>query len=521
MSDTPADDPKAASTADPKTNSKDEAREPDPTDDLVTTHHTLETSSGSLSYTAMAGRIVVREEVLTDGAFDGHQAKIEMFVVAYTLDGADPATRPVTFAFNGGPGSSSVWLHLGLLGPRRVVSGDVDDPVPPPYRLADNAETLLAHSDLVFIDPMSTGFTRPVKGGKPATYHGYQADRDAVGELIRLWTTRNQRWLSPKFLAGESYGTLRAAALAGHLAERHGMALNGLMLISAVLDMGTVFFTPGNDVPYVTYLPTYAALAHYHGRHQERTLIDVVQEARDLADRDYPWALTRGARLTDEQRRDIARRVAAVTGLDVDYVLRADLRLEHQHFFAELRRAEGLAIGRLDGRFTITPGDRNAATIDSDASYAGIQAPYTAAANHYLRAELGYESDLPYEILTPKVWPWSYKDFENRAVTVVDDLSAAMRTNPYLKVHIAYGYHDGATPFAAAEQVMAQLNIPQSARDNISGRYYQAGHMMYVHEPSRLEQSQDLADFVAWATGGAHPDAVGTTPEADGPPADG
>jgi carboxypeptidase C (cathepsin A) len=522
MSDTAADDPKPASTidrkADGKNDSKDDSKDPDPTDDLVTTLHTLQTPSGPLSYTATAGRIVLREEVLTDGAFDGHQPKIEMFVVAYTLDGADPTTRPITFAFNGGPGSSSVWLHLGLLGPRRVVSGDVDDPVPPPYRLADNAETLLVHSDLVFIDPMSTGFTRPVKGGKPATYHGYKADRDAVGELIRLWTTRNHRWLSPKFLAGESYGTLRAAALAGHLAERHGMALNGLMLISAVLDMGTVVFSAGNDVPYVTYLPSYAALAHFHGKHPDRTLAEVVAEARELADRDYPWALARGARLTQEQRRDVAERVAAVTGLDVDYVLRADLRIEHQHFFAELRRAEGLAIGRLDGRFTITPGDRNAATIDTDASYAGIQAPYTAAANHYLRAELGYESDLPYEVLTPNVWPWSYKDFENRSVSVVDDLSTAMRTNPYLKVHVAYGYHDGATPFAAAEQVMAHLNVPEPARRNVSGRYYEAGHMMYVHEPSRLAQSQDLADFVAWAIGGPNPDPA-EAPDAEPNPA--
>ena len=353
--------------------------------------------------------------------------------------------------------------------------------------------------------PASPG---PVKGGKPATYHGYQADRDAVGELIRLWTTRNQRWLSPKFLAGESYGTLRAAALAGHLAERHGMALNGLMLISAVLDMGTVFFTPGNDVPYVSYLPTYAALAHYHG--DTRTARSPRWWTRPAS-----WRIgtTRGRwpAAPDspiEQRRDIAERVAAVTGLDVDYVLRADLRLEHQHFFAELRRAEGLAIGRLDGRFTITSGRPQCRHHRRRRVVRRHPGAVHRAANHYLRAELGYESDLPYEILTPKVWPWSYKDFENRSVSVVDDLSTAMRTNPYLKVHVAYGYHDGATPFAASEQVMAHLNVPEAARDNVSGRYYEAGHMMYVHEPSRLAQSQDLADFVAWATGGPHPEPL-------------
>ena len=480
---------------------------PDPVDELVTTRHHLDLPSGPLDYTATTGRIVLREEKITDGAFDGHRPTVEMFVVAYTADGADPASRPVTFAFNGGPGSSSVWLHLGLLGPRRVVSGDAGSPVPPPYELVDNAETLLQHTDLVFIDPMSTGYTRPVTGGKPGDYHGFTADRDAVAELIRLWTTRNGRWLSPKFLAGESYGTLRAAALAGHLADRHGMALNGIMLISSVLDMGSVMFTAGNDAPYVHYLPTYAALAHYHGLHAGRSLDEVVAEATELAERDYPWALGRGARLTTEERADMVRRIAAVTGLSEDYVDRADLRVEHQHFFAELLRAQGLSIGRLDGRFTGTPADRNAEKLAVDPSYEAIQAPYTAAANHYLHDELDYRSDLPYEVLTDRVHPWSYSNFEGRAVTVSEDLASAMRANPFLKVHVAFGYHDGATPFDAAEHVLAQLRIPDEARANISRRYYPAGHMMYVHEPSRIAQSADLAAFVAWATGGPSPDA--------------
>ncbi|GGL87171.1 S10 family peptidase [Nakamurella endophytica] len=476
---------------------------PDPTDDLVTTSHRF----GDATYTASAGRVVLREEVITDGAFGGHRAKVEMFVVAYMLDGADPATRPVTFAFNGGPGSSSVWLHLGLLGPRRVVAGDVDDPAPPPYGLADNPESLLAHSDLVFIDPVSTGYTRTVTGGKPADYHGFTPDRDAVAELIRLWTTRNNRWLSPKFLVGESYGTLRAAALAGHLAERTGMALNGLILVSSVLDLGTVFFTPGDDDPYVHYLPTYAALAHYHGLLPDRTLQQAVADAQALADRDYRWALERGSRLTPDERAEMATRLADVTGLSVDYLLRADLRVEHQHFFAELLRHRGRMIGRLDGRFTGAPADLTAATIDDDASYWHIQAPYTAAANHYLRAELGYESDLPYEILTDRVQPWSYREFENRSVSVLDDLAKAMRANPFLKVHVAFGYYDGATPMAAAEHCLAHLRIPDARRADISRRYYPAGHMMYVHEPTRVAQSADLADFVRWATGGPNPDA--------------
>lgn len=467
-----------------------------PADELVTTTHRVQTASGPLDYTATTGRIVIREERLTDGAFEGNKPTIEMFVTAYTLPDADPATRPVTFCFNGGPGSSSVWLHLGLFGPRRVLSGDVNDRAKPPFRIADNAETLLAYTDLVFIDPMSTGYTRPVDGGKPGPYHGFKGDRDAVAELIRLWTTRNNRWLSPKFLAGESYGTLRAAALAGHLNQRTGLALNGIMLISAVLDMGTVFFTPGNDEPYVHYLPTYAALAHYHGLHPERELTDVVDEATAFAERDYRWALGRGSRLTETERTEIGRRVAALTGLSEGYVLRADLRVEHQHFFAELLRHKGLMIGRLDGRFTEAPANRNAATIEVDASYSHIQAPYTAAVNHYLRAELEYLNDLHYEIITDKVQPWSYADFENRSVTVVEDLASAMRANPSLKVYVAFGYHDGATPFAAAEHTLAALDIPEGLQDNISRSYFPAGHMMYVHEESRIRQSAELAEFI-------------------------
>lgn len=476
---------------------------PDPIDDLVQTSH----SFGDLTYTARAGRVVLREEVITDGAFAGHLAKIEMFVVAYSLDGAEPATRPLTFAFNGGPGSSSVWLHLGLLGPRRVVAGDVEDPAAPPFTLTDNSETLLRHSDLVFIDPMSTGYTRTVTGGKPAAYHGFSGDRDAVAELIRLWTTRDNRWLSPLFLAGESYGTLRAAALAARLAERHGLTLNGVMLISSVLDLGSVFFTEANEDPYRHYLPTYAALAHYHGLLPDRTLQQAVDDAQALADRDYRWALDRGSRLTPDQRAEIATRVADVTGLSVEYVLRSDLRIEHQHFFAELLRERGLTIGRLDGRFTGTPADLTAAIDQDDPSYHHIQGPYTAAANHYLRAELGYSSDLAYEILSDRVQPWSYADFENRSVSVLGDLSTAMRNNHFLKVHVAFGYYDGATPMAAAEHCLAHLNIPDALRHNISRRYYPAGHMMYVHEPSRIAQSADLAAFIDWATGGPSPDA--------------
>lgn len=477
------------------------AEKPAPTDDLVTTTHTLLTPSGELAYTANAGRVVLRTEKHTDGKFDGHEPHAEVFLVAYTLDGADPATRPVTIAFNGGPGSSSVWLHLGLLGPRRVVMGDAGALTPPPWGLTDNAETLLKDSDLVFIDPVSTGYSRAVTGGKPADFHGYGPDVETIGEVIRLWVTRNERWLSPKFLAGESYGTLRAAALAEHLQNRHGMFLNGLMLISSVLDMGTIRFTEGNDRPYPLFLPTYAAIAHHHGRHEGRSLPDVLADAEEFAAGEYSWALARGNRLPDADLDRVASRLAQLSGLDEAYVRRVRLRIEHQRFFRELLRDTGRTVGRIDGRFTGWEDDGGGEAISYDPSIAAITGPYTAAFNSHVRTGLNYESDLAYEVLTGRVQPWSYREFEGRAVSVVGKLSAAMRANPHLRVHVACGYHDGATPYFAAEQVLAQLPIPAELRNRIEVKYYEAGHMMYVHEPSRIAQSADLSAFVT-ADGG-------------------
>jgi carboxypeptidase C (cathepsin A) len=479
---------------------------PEPVDDTVVTRHVLATLAGEIRYTAEAGRVVLREEVQADDHSKGYAAKAEMFLTAYTLDGADPATRPVTFAFNGGPGSSSVWLHLGLLGPRRVVMGDAGAPLPPPWGLADNAETLLAHTDLVFIDPVTTGYSRVVEGGKTGEYHGFRRDLESVGELIRLWTSRHGRWLSPKLLAGESYGTLRAAALADHLQQRYGLFLNGIMLISSVIDMGTIGFSEGNDQPTALYLPTYGALAHFHGLHGDRSLEDVRTEAEQLAARDYPWGLARGSRLTTDERLDLVRRVAAVTGLSEGYVGRVDLRLEHQRVFGELLRHRGQVIGRLDGRFVGFDPDAGGERPSHDPSYVAIHGPYAAALNHYVREELGYRNDLPYEILTDRVQPWSYQDFEGRHVSVTSMLGRAMRHNPFLRVHVACGYYDGATPYFAAEHAFAHLEIPEHLRTNVEMRYYEAGHMMYVHEPSRVRQSADLAAFVAGSvrtTGGS------------------
>ncbi len=473
------------------------ASEVELTDSLVSTPHTLRIGRTSLSYTATTGTVVLREESLKDGVWEGRKAKARVAITSYTLDGAEPHTRPVTFAFNGGPGSSSLWLHLGLLGPRRVLMGDVGELAPPPYDIADNKETLLKVSDLVFIDPVSTGISRAVEGEKPDPYHGYKGDIESVGEIIRQWTTREGRWLSPKFVAGESYGTTRAAALAEHLQARYGMYLNGLVLISSILDFGTADFEMHrNDRAFAAYLPFYAATAHFHGLHGRKSQKTVLDEAATYASRDYPWVLARGNRLTSAERAEAVATIARLTGLSEDYVDRADLRIEHWRYFGELLRDRRLTVGRLDSRFTGPAASAIAEHMDADPSMDAILGPFAAAFQHYLHAELGFTDDGPFRIITDAVNPWSFKEFEAKPVYVVDKLERAMRQNPHLRVHFAYGYYDGATPYSCAEETLAHLSLPPELIANIEHRYYPSGHMTYVHQPSRVQQSKDLADFV-------------------------
>jgi carboxypeptidase C (cathepsin A) len=477
------------------------AKPAEPVDDLVSTEHTIRIGRRRLAYTATTGRIVLREEVYDEGKFTGFEPKAEVSITSYVVESAGDANRPVTFAFNGGPGSSSVWLHVGLMGPRRAVSGDVGELAAPPYGLVDNAETLLADSDLVFIDPVSTGFSRAVKGGEAKPYHGFTGDLESVGEVIRLWVTRNRRWLSPKFLAGESYGTIRAAALADHLQTTHGMYLNGIMLISSVIDAGSIGLHDTEERGFVNFLPTYAATAHYHGRHGRRSLRTVLAEAEEYAERTYPWVLARGSRLSSAERTEAVGTIARLTGLSEEYVDMSNLRIEHQRFFAELRRREGLTVGRLDTRFTGPVGNGVAEKLEADPSMDAIVGPYAAAWNHYVRDELGYENDLAYVQLSYKAFSeWSYKEFEGKAVDVSGRLSRAMRANPHLKVHVAFGYLDGATPYFAAQDSLSHLDIPTARHDDIEHKFYEAGHMMYVHEPSRVQQSADLAAFVRGAS---------------------
>jgi carboxypeptidase C (cathepsin A) len=374
-----------------------------------------------------------------------------------------------------------------------------DKPQAPPYSLIDNEQTLLDISDLVFIDPVSTGFSRAVPGEKAAQFHDFQKDIESVGDFIRLYSTRYRRWSSPKYLAGESYGTTRAAGLAGYLQDRHGMYLNGIILISTILNFQTARFTPGNDLPYILFLPTYTATAWYH-----RCLPDDLQtdlgaalaEAERFALEEYAPALMEGSGLPSEDRGMIAAKVARLTGLTPEYVQQTNLRINIHRFVKELLRHKRRTVGRLDSRFTGMDRDAAGEKADFDPSYALIQGPFTAMLNDYVRAELEFENDLAYEILTDRVHPWSYEDHQNQYVNVAETLREAMCKNPALRVLVANGYYDLATPYWATRYTFNHLGIDEGLQKNITMKHYEAGHMMYIHQPSLLQLKADLYEFV-------------------------
>ena len=470
-----------------------------PQDNLVLTKHTLRISGKEIKYTVTAGTMILKEETADrEKESEGEKPRAQVFFVAYTRDGSgSKAKRPLTFSFNGGPGSSSVWLHLGVLGPRRVVLQDDGQLPKPPFELTDNEYSLLDETDLVFIDPMNTGYSRPVEGVKPKEWHGFKKDIESVGDFIRLYTTRTNRWLSPKFLIGESYGTTRAAGLSGYLQERHGMYLNGIMLISAVLDFTTLDFNINNELPHILFLPGYTATAWYHDvLKPHKPLQTWLKEAEEFAIGDYARALLKGDSLSKEEREQIIDKVAMYTGVSRQFVERSKLRLDAFQYFKELLRERGLTVGRLDSRFTGK--DRLGVTehAEYDPLLTNVQGPYTAGFYDYVRSELKFETDLPYEILSGFVRPWSYAEFENKYVHVGETLRKAMTINPYLKVFIANGYYDLGTPYFATEYTFDHLGLDEELRQNISMEYYEAGHMMYIHLPSLRQLKKDLSDFI-------------------------
>ncbi|MGE5375215.1 MAG: S10 family peptidase [Bacteroidota bacterium] len=472
---------------------------PAPKDHLVVTNHSVRIGGKEIKYTVTTGIMILKEETADrEKEAEGEKPRAQIFFVAYTRDGSGPKSRrPLTFSFNGGPGSASVWLHLGVLGPRRVVLEEDGNLPKPPYQLTDNEYSLLDQTDLVFIDPMNTGYSHPVDGVKPKEWHGFKKDIQLVGDFIRLYTTRNNRWLSPKFLIGESYGTTRAAGLSGYLQERHGMYLNGIMLISAVLDFTTIDFNINNDLPYMMFLPGYTATAWYHDvLEPHRPLQEWLKESEEFALGDYARALLKGDALSPEEREYIAEKLAFYTGVSKQFVERSRLRISDQHYFKELLRERGQTVGRLDSRFT----GRDRLGVREYAEYdpliTNVMGPYTAGFYDYIRSELKFESDLSYEILSEFVHPWSYAEFENQYVNVGETLRKAMTFNPYLKVFVANGYYDLGTPYFATEYTFDHLGLDENLRENISMEYYEAGHMMYIHMPSLREMKTHLANFI-------------------------
>lgn len=461
------------------------------------TQHEVRIGDETIAYTATAGMMTLRDAEEAPTA--------EIFYIAYTRDGVeDRAARPVTFSFNGGPGSSSVWMHLGLLGPKRVVLEDDGSPVAPPYRLVDNAHSLLDVTDLVFIDPVSTGFSRARDPEKAKTFHSVEGDTRSVADFIRLYATRNERWTSPKFLIGESYGTTRAADLAGHLAQRHFLNLNGLMLVSTVLDFQTIAFTPGNDLPYVLFLPSYTATAWYHQKLppelQELPLPEVVARAEAFASDAYLRALFQGDRLSAEQHAAVRRKLARFTGLDEATLEQMNLRPRMARYAVELLRDEGLTVGRFDSRYTGHLRNRDASQMPFDPSAEAIFSPYASTFHDYIRGELGVETDRVYEILTSNVRPWDW-GAENQYLNVAGTLAEILTQQPFLKVHVSNGYYDLATPYFATNYTLDHLNLPASARERIVVDTFHAGHMMYVNLPDLERQKTALARFIQEASG--------------------
>ncbi|MBI2221599.1 MAG: peptidase S10 [Acidobacteria bacterium] len=468
-----------------------------PVEKLSATSHAIQLDGREIRYTATAGTLPIRN--------DAGKPIASMFFVAYARDGEQPSTRPLAFLYNGGPGAASVWLHMGSFGPRRVVMAAEGFQPAPPYRLADNEQSLLDVSDLVFVDAIDTGFSRPAPGEDPKQFHGVRGDIHAFGEFIRTYLTRFDRWASPKYLVGESYGTMRSAGLAGELQDRHGIELNGIVLVSSILDYLTKGYAPGNDLPYVLFLPTYTATAWHHQRlpaDLQGSLQKALDESRAFASGDYLVALARGNRLTPAEEKKIAEKLARLTGLSTEYILQANLRVSDMRFRTELLRDQRRTVGRLDGRMTGLNADAAAERQEYDPSDLAIKGAYTATFNDYVRRELKWESDQRYPT-SGDVRPWSYDEFNNRYLNLADTLRGAMARNPHLKVLVVNGYYDFATPFGATEHTFAHLGFDATYKARVELAYYEAGHMMYIRPSEHRKLKQDVARFIKAASSSA------------------
>lgn len=459
----------------------------------VVTKHRSRVGGRELSYTVTTGFMPIRNSV--SGETEGR-----IFYMAYTLDAAaDKRTRPLMFSFNGGPGSASVWLHLGALGPKRVKMLDDGLMPPPPYELAENDHSWLDLTDLVFVDPVGTGYSRAAKPELASKFFSVNGDIDANGEFIRMFLGRNERWASPLYLVGESYGTTRVAGLANHLFER-GIGLNGVALVSMVTNFQTIRFADNNDMPLVMIFPSYAATAWYHKAlspaMQAKPLTEFLREAENFAAREFAPALLRIDRLSQQERNDLLDKFSSFTGLSRIYIDNQNFRVELGEFNKELLRNRKRTTGRLDSRFLGYDRDSGGDGPDFDPSMTAIRTPFTATFNEYVRGDLGFKTDLEYYILGGGITsPWNWNT-NNAYADTTGALSSAMRKNPYMKVFLASGYYDMATPYFAADYTMSSMNLDPTLRSNITTEYYEAGHMMYIEKNSLVKLKNDIAAFM-------------------------
>ena len=466
------------------------------------TDHTIKLGGQTIPYKATAATILLKNEK------DEQIALI--YYTAYTRsDVRDLSQRPVSFLYNGGPGSSSVWLHMGSFSPRRVLTVNADATPPAPYKLVENSNCLLDRTDLVFIDPVGTGFSHAVGKAQDKDFWGVDQDVKSLAQFVNTYVSRNSRWNSPKFLIGESYGTFRSAALSGYLQSHDGMYFNGIVLISSVLDLGTISFNAGEDMPYIFYLPSYAATAWYHKVLKDRpdNLNAFLDEARKFAQTDYAGALMKGSNLGEAEKAEVAKKLSRFTGLNEDYLVKADLRVNLPQFMKELQRARGLTTGRLDARFSGWSYDLLGEYAEYDPQDTSITGPFTAAFNNYVRDELKFGQDKVYHTGSDDAnnsWDWKHHTGDNfgfpGSPNVEGDLILAMLTNPHLQIEVENGLYDLATPFFATEYTMEHLGLPAKLQKNIHLQYYDAGHMMYLRDEDLAKLKTNIAAFIDGAS---------------------
>lgn len=457
-------------------------------EEFYETTHQLKINGKTIDYKATVGNILLKD--------DKCDPKASLFFISYTKEGvSNPIDRPITFCFNGGPGSSSVWLHLGVFGPKRVFLNENGDALPP-YHLVDNEYSLLDETDLVFIDPVSTGYSRAIPPEDAKNYHGVDEDIKSIAEFIRIYLTRYHRWDSPKFIAGESYGTTRAAGLAGHLHDELFIYTNGIILISSVLNFQSIEFSSGNDLPYLLFLPSYTATAWYHQKlspELQANFVETLQASRDFVINDYSTALFKGDLLSPQDKIRMTNQIAKFTGLSPQYVERSNLRIDIMRFTKELLRDQKRTVGRFDGRFKGIDSDSVGERIEYDPSAEAIFGAFTSTLNHYLTTDLKWPKESDYKILI-NVRPWKY-GAENQYLNVADTLRDVMTKNNHLRVFVGNGYYDLATPFFATEYTFNHLGLDPTLLNHVTMKNYEGGHMMYIFHPTLVKLKQDLSTF--------------------------